>query len=207
MPAKAQSPRAASAAKPRLGGRSARVVSEVLSATLELFAEQGYAGLSIEEVAARAGVNKTTIYRRWPTKADLVEAALVSLRDQDPEPPDTGSLKLDLQQVLGHFAAQLATPRKRALMTSVLLSKADPDLQALVKRLREERPAIPAVVFKRALQRRELPRGSDVTLLTAALTGALHTRIFWKNEPVDRAFIARLIQLVLSGAAAGGALP
>src|SRR6187455_1103921 len=90
-------------ARPRTGGRSARVVSEVLSATLEAFAEQGYAGLSVEAVALRAGVNKTTIYRRWPTKADLVGAALVSLRDDDPEPPNTGSLRDDLLQVLQHW--------------------------------------------------------------------------------------------------------
>jgi AcrR family transcriptional regulator len=206
MTLKGQRRRVVSGPKPRVGGRSARVVSEVLAATLELFAAQGYAGLSIEDVAARAGVNKTTVYRRWPTKADLVGAALFSLRDEDPEPPDTGSLEQDLLQVLLHFAAQAATPRKRALMTSFFLGKADPDLQALVKRLREERPAIPAIIFKRALERRELPQGSDVQLIAAALLGPVHTRIHWKGEPVDRAFLVRLIKLVVSGAMAGGAL-
>ncbi len=59
----------------RPGGRSARVVRDVLRAAFELFAERGYGGLSIEEVSARAGVNKTTVYRRWPTKIDLLRAA------------------------------------------------------------------------------------------------------------------------------------
>ena len=63
----------------RVGGRSARVVSAVLRMTLEVLGQEGYAGLRVEDVAARAGVNKTTIYRRWPTRADLVVAALTSL--------------------------------------------------------------------------------------------------------------------------------
>src|SRR6476620_11743683 len=118
--AKAESPhrvtkakgKPAKVARPRTGGRSARVVAEVLSATLEVFAKQGYAGFSVEAVALRAGVNKTTIYRRWPAKADLVGAALFALRDEDPEPPDSGSLREDLVQVLRHRAAQMETPRR-----------------------------------------------------------------------------------------------
>src|SRR5260221_147731 len=121
-------PRSVRQARPRTGGRSARVVSEVLSATLEVFAEQGYAGLSIEAVALRAGVNKTTVYRRWPTKVELVGDALFSLRDEDPEPPDTGSLPEDLLVVLPHWAAQMLTPRRRAIMHSISLGSTDPDM-------------------------------------------------------------------------------
>ena len=65
--------------RPRLGGRSARVVESVLHTTLEVLGQQGYAQLRIEDIAARAGVNKTTIYRRWPTRSRLVMAALTSL--------------------------------------------------------------------------------------------------------------------------------
>jgi AcrR family transcriptional regulator len=193
-------------ARPRTGGRSARVVTEVLSATLEEFAEQGYAGLSVEAVALRAGVNKTTIYRRWPTKADLVGAALVSLRDEDPEPPNTGSLRDDLHQVLQHWAAQMVTPRRRAIMQSLVLANTDPEMQAIVRRMRAERPAIPQVVFERALKRRELPKGSDTQLIASALLGPLHSRTAWKREPVDDAFVRALVELVLVGALGGGAL-
>jgi len=192
-------------ARPRTGGRSARVVAEVLSATLEVFAEQGYAGFSVEAVALRAGVNKTTIYRRWPAKADLVGAALFALRDEDPEPPDSGSLREDLLQVLRHWAAQMQTPRRRAIMQSLVLAHTDPDLQALVRRMREERPAIPALIFERAVKRRELPKGSDTQLIAAALLGPLHTRTHWKREHVDEKFIRALVNLVVTGALAGGA--
>ena len=58
----------------RTGGRSARVVRDVLASALEVFAERGYAAFSVEEAAKRAGVNKTTVYRRWPSKADLLAA-------------------------------------------------------------------------------------------------------------------------------------
>src|SRR4051812_28120293 len=114
-------PSAPQKARPRTGGRSARVVSEVLSATLEVFSEHGYAGLSVEAVALRAGVNKTTIYRRWPTKVDLLGAALFSLRDEDPEPPDTGSLREDLVGVLRQLVTRIETPRHRAIMHAFLL--------------------------------------------------------------------------------------
>ena len=78
--AKAKSPlRVVPAAAVRSGGRSARIVADVLRATAEELARVGYAALRMEEVARVAGVNKTTVYRRWPTKEDLVSAALLAL--------------------------------------------------------------------------------------------------------------------------------
>jgi AcrR family transcriptional regulator len=171
-----------------------------LTAALEEFAERGYAGLSVEAVAARAGVNKTTVYRRWPAKVDLVEAALTSLRDADPEPPDTGSLRGDLVPMLEHWAAAMMTPRRRAVMHSMLLGNADDELQGILRRMRAERPVIPQVVFERAFRRRELPKGCDTQLIASALLGTLHTRLHWKRETVDQSFIRALIELVLTGA-------
>jgi AcrR family transcriptional regulator len=199
------SPRTKAAARPRTGGRSARVVSEVLSATLEVFAEHGYAGLSVEAVALRAGVNKTTVYRRWASKAELLGAALLSLRDEEPEPPDTGSLRKDLLQLLREAAARMATPRRRAIMQSLLLGNADPEIQAMLQRMRDTRPMIPSLVIERAIKRRELPRGSDPDLIASALIGPLHTRTYWKRQTVDDAFIVGLVNLVVAGALAGGA--
>lgn len=189
----------------RTGGRSARVVQQVLAATLELLADQGYAGLSFESIALKAGVAKTTIYRRWPTKPELVGAALLTLRDHDPETPDTGSVREDLFQVLRHWVRQLMTPHRRAISQALMLSNADPELRTVVRRLREERPAIPPVVLSRALKRGELPRGSDPQLITSALLGPLHARVFWKGEDVDDQFLRALVQLIVTGAVAGGA--
>lgn len=193
------------AARPRTGGRSARVVRDVLAAALSVFSEQGYVGLSMDEVAARAGVNKTTVYRRWPTKADLLEAALRSLRDDDPEPPDTGSLRSDLVKLLHERAVRMSTPARRAIMQAFLLSNAEPELQALSQRMKQERPVIPRVIFQRAVARGELPADADQSLITEALLGPLHSRTFWKRERVSQAFLTRLVALVVAGAAAGAA--
>jgi AcrR family transcriptional regulator len=168
--------------------------------------EQGYAGLSFEAVAARAGVNKTTIYRRWPTKVELLGAALVSLRDDDPPPPDTGSLREDLLQVLRHWLIRAVTPERRAIMQSLLLANTEPDMQTIVQRLRVERPAIPDIVFERALQRGELPRGTDVLLIRGVLLGTLHSRITLKRQALEPRYLPALVDLVVAGARAGGAV-
>jgi AcrR family transcriptional regulator len=181
------------------------VVSEVLEATLQTFAEQGYGGLTVEAVAARAGVNKTTVYRRWPSKAELLAAALLSLRDDEPEPPDTGSLREDLLLLMRRVAARMATPSWRAIMQSLLLGNADPELQAIMQRMRDARPAIPPAIIERAIKRRELPKGCDRELIVSALLGPLHVRIHWKRQTIDDRFIRGLVNLVVSGAAAGGA--
>lgn len=204
---KSVSTRHSTVPKPRTGGRSARVVTEVLTATLEVFAEQGYAGLSIDDVAQRAGVNKTTVYRRWPTKAELVGAAVFSLRDKEAPPPDTGDLRRDLLEIVTRLAEVMVTPRRRALMHAFLLGNAEPELQALLTRLRQERPAIPHVVFERAFARGELPAGSDTQLIAAALIGPIHSRASWKREQLDGAFLRALVELVIAGATAGGAVP
>src|SRR5262245_26513815 len=77
-------------------GRASRVVRDVLQATREELDRAGYAELSVESVAALAGVNKTTIYRRWPTKSELVVAAIKEYFDQSQDFPDTGVLRSDL---------------------------------------------------------------------------------------------------------------
>lgn len=189
----------------RTGGRSARVVRDVLAAALSVFAEQGYARLSMDEVALRAGVNKTTVYRRWPTKADLLGAAILSLRDQDPEAPDTGSLRTDLEQLMHDRAVQMSTPARRAIMQAFFMSNSDPELQALSNRVKSDRPAIPRAVFQRAIARGELPADADPALITETLFGALLARAFWKREHISRAFLTRLVALVIAGAQAGAA--
>src|SRR5262245_16527517 len=99
----------------RVQGRSARVVEAVLQAAAEQLGEVGFAALRIEDVAARSGVNKTTIYRRWPSKEELVTAVLETLR-LVPDTPDTGTLRGDLLQLLRAIANGAATPAGRGLI-------------------------------------------------------------------------------------------
>ena len=189
----------AGATRARPGGRSARVVKDVLAAALAAFAESGYAGLSVEDVAARAGVNKTTVYRRWPRKLDLVSAALFSLRERDAEAPDTGSLRDDLFEVLRARVALMSTPENLAIRLAVLLSRGEPELESIIERLRRERPLIPAIVFGRAVQRRELAPRANTRLLAETLIGTVHHRAFWKRESASDQFLRELIDLVVCG--------
>ncbi|HET9955648.1 MAG TPA: TetR/AcrR family transcriptional regulator [Polyangiaceae bacterium] len=186
----------------RVGGRSARVVRDVLAAALQVFAERGYAGLSMEEVAARANVNKTTVYRRWPTKSDLVGAALFTLRDEDPDPPDTGSLREDLFITLKLRAAQLGTAHRRAILNALLMSKSEPELQSLIEKLRRERPFLSRDLFERAIARQELPPDANIELLSEALLGPLHHRVHWKQQTISDEFLRALVHLIVSGAQA-----
>src|SRR6516162_5006549 len=84
----------------RLGGRSERVVRDVTRATAAELARVGYAELRVEDVATEAGVNKTTIYRRWPSKIELVAAAIRAINEPSGDLPDLGSISLDLLALL-----------------------------------------------------------------------------------------------------------
>jgi AcrR family transcriptional regulator len=183
----------------RPGGRSARVVRAVIDAAIEVFAERGYGALSIEEVATRAGVNKTTVYRRWPTKAALVEAALVELRAETEVVPDTGTLKGDLLVVLEAKAALMATPRGRSVRRAILTGNDEPEIKAIVRAMRRDHPLVPRVVLTRAVERGELPKTVDLQLLNDALVGTLSSCTMWA-EGVPRDLVHRLIDLVLDGA-------
>src|SRR5690242_19998564 len=96
----AASPASGGARRPkaRTGGRSARVVARVLGTTLKRLGHEGFSRLRIEEIAAQAGVNKTTIYRRWPTRAELVVAALTR-HAAPPHVVETGHLEDDLLEL------------------------------------------------------------------------------------------------------------
>jgi AcrR family transcriptional regulator len=94
----------------RTGGRSARVRTSVLEATIDVLSESGFDTLSIKEVADRAKVHESSIYRRWGTKADLAIDALLSVAQLEVPTPDTGSLREDLLALLRAIAGFLGTP-------------------------------------------------------------------------------------------------
>ncbi|MGZ3417160.1 MAG: TetR/AcrR family transcriptional regulator [Polyangiales bacterium] len=184
----------------RPGGRSARVVRDVLAAAIDVFAESGYAGFSFEDVAARAGVNKTTVYRRWATKSELVGAAVLAMREAD-ETPDTGNIRGDLQMLLEQRVKRLSSPRGRSVARALLTSAMEPELAAIVAMLRKEHPTIPDVVFDRAIARGELPKNVDRALLAEALVAPILTRVLWKGMGASSSFVASLVELLLGGAA------
>jgi AcrR family transcriptional regulator len=179
--------------------RGEPVVQGVLQATIEELAHAGYGALRVEDVATRAGVNKTTIYRRWPLKSDLVQAALFSFAQDVSKQPDTGSLRGDLME-LGRGMAGAACTAHGQGMFRVLMAERHPDLMAIERALRKTFESVPLSVVAAAVTRGELRPGLDPRVLMETFIGSLHHRVFMMQETADEPFIASVVDLVLHGA-------
>jgi AcrR family transcriptional regulator len=190
----------------RLGGRSERVVRDVTRATAAELSRVGYAELRVEDVAAQAGVNKTTIYRRWPTKADLVAATLRAINEPSGELPDRGSVRLDLLALLRESVARATTCEGRSIHRVIALEMDHPEVATIARSLRAEYTAPWAAVIERAVTRGELPDGSDPQLMVEVIMGSVFNKLLRKREPVDDDFLVAVVNMVVLGATSGGAI-
>ncbi|CAN5914324.1 TetR/AcrR family transcriptional regulator [soil metagenome] len=184
----------------RIGGRSERVVRDVLRATIDELGRTGYGALRVEDVAARAGVNKTSVYRRWPTKADLVAAAVRAVAGHHEPLPETGSVRGDLIVMLQRSLAFVLTAEGRALTRLVVSEGGDPDVERLARSLRESAMAHRAQLIARAQARGELPSGLDARVVLDAIFMPVLTRVMHRGEDVDPATAVAFVDLVLAGA-------
>src|SRR4051812_19878542 len=119
------------AAKPAQPGRLAQELireRKILRAAIEELASSDYGGMTIEGVAARAGVNKTTVYRKWPTKAELMRAALLSVIEMYKPPPASGDLRSNLLQIARTFSQFTRSFEGQSLMRLRLLQHPEPEL-------------------------------------------------------------------------------
>jgi AcrR family transcriptional regulator len=185
----------------RPGGRSARVRSAVLAAVAELLTEGGYDRVEIPEVARRAGVHPTTVYRRWATKGQLVgEAILERSRTLTPT-PDTGSVESDLQRLVLDGAAQVHTPEVRALF-EVLLSQSTtptPEVSAARDRFWDAHLAEAAGVVQRAIGRSELPPGTDPGVLIDLVVGPALVRSILMGQELGEADARKIVARAIAG--------
>ncbi|HVY45513.1 MAG TPA: TetR/AcrR family transcriptional regulator [Minicystis sp.] len=188
--------------RPRPGGRSERVVGDVLRAASAELARVGYGALRIEDVAQRAGVAKTTVYRRWPTKAELVGAVLRSLRGGELDLPDTGALVGDLVALARQLLDRASTPEAVGALRVVSLEADHPELERLVKDMKEELRARFRVVIRRGVARGELPARADVELVIDTVVSSVSTRFLRQRFPLDYRYVQRLVELVVAGARA-----
>jgi AcrR family transcriptional regulator len=181
--------------KPRR--RSQRAEQAILDATLALFAEQGFAGLSIDGIAARAGVGKTTIYRHWTGKAHLVVDAF--RRAIPPLPaPDTGTLRDDLVEIAGHLAEGLSSSTLSRLLPSLVEgAEHDAEVRRLFSEFGAERRTVLRGVLERGRDRGELSPGLDLDLAADLLTGPIFGRRLVTRAPLDRAFAVRLVDTLM----------
>ena len=187
----------------RVRGRAARVVTDVLTATAEELSRVGYAALRVEDVALRSGVNKTTIYRRWPTKPELVGAALRAVWES-PDVPDTGTLRGDFVASLAKTAAFAMSPIGRGLTHVIQLERAHPEVEPIARSLREEYRRLRESLVHRAIARGELGRDADARFISDLVSAPIVSRLFTDGESVDTAFIEAVVDVVLSGIRARG---
>ena len=194
----------------RTGGRSARVRGAVLRATLDALMAGGADDLSIRDVAQRAGVHETSIYRRWGTRANLVLDAVLGETQAAIPVPDTGSLRGDLLALMTSIAAFITTPLGEVLLRLALRTDLAQDDETAREQFWAERFTTGQTVLEQAQARGELRPGLDYQLAIETLIGALFVRRLLTREPVDDTVTERVVDLICAGLAApagGGEAP
>ncbi|MEU9185848.1 TetR/AcrR family transcriptional regulator [Streptomyces sp. NPDC048484] len=196
---------------PRTGRpRSIEADEAILAATRAVLVELGWSGLTLGDVATRAGVAKTTLYRRWAGKNELVVDAVAALFDEL-ELPDRGSLSADIEVVVLQFAAILSRPEaKTALMAVVAESTSDAALRDRIRSsIVDRQKHLVTEGRARAQARGELPtendpetaaRGTD--LIFDVIAGAVVHRCLVSSKPVDTDWARDFTRLLLSGLSA-----
>ncbi len=179
--------------------RSAEADDAILEAAVELFAEGGLDGVTVEGVAARANVGKATIYRRYLSKVDLVIAASRSFTvDGDDAPLDTGSTRGDLRALVDGLVAMLTTtPLGRALPMMVADRARVPELAEAHRELIAEKRARHREVLQRGVDRGDLRADVDLELVIDSYVGPIFYRFLISDAPLDDAFASELVEHVL----------
>jgi AcrR family transcriptional regulator len=182
----------------RPGGRTARTRGAVMQAVIDELAEHGYAGTTVERVAARAGIAKTTIYRRWRSLDGLLADLMAEHAEQLILLPDEGDLGSDLRVLARSVVASVRHPGIRAAFASIVAAAVlDPAARDLLSRFLAARVATMAAIVDRAALRGELPPGTDAALVIQTVTALLYYRLFIAGESAS--------QEVADGAAAAAA--
>jgi AcrR family transcriptional regulator len=188
----------AAATTPRRGRPRAEGLDQaLLDVTLQLAGEVGIHGMSMDDLAQRAGVSKATIYRRWPSKERLVLEAL----DQAMRPfdlIDTGSLRGDLDDYLGELARRMTEGKASDVLPDLIAASVrDAGLQSSLDEYIRYRRQPLSTILGRGIQRGELSHATDVEVLIDALIGPFVYRRLLSHDPLDNDFVDRLLRTVL----------
>jgi AcrR family transcriptional regulator len=174
----------------------------ILKAACELVDEVGYANLTIEGIAARACVGKTTIYRRWPNKASIVMDAILEEVSPKIPFPDTGDTREDIRRQMRALLKELSGPMGRKIALLLANSQLDKEMaEAFRTRWIELRRAEAREVIRRGVERGELRRDIDAEALVDALYGPVYFRLLGGHAPLTSKYADALVELVMSGAA------
>jgi AcrR family transcriptional regulator len=178
--------------------RGEPLVKRIIEATLEEIARVGFDKLSLEQVAARAGVNKTTIWRRWPTAEALALSALAQASDRA-QLPDTGSLHGDLIAHLRRTREVCRSPAMLSLLRLKFRSSLDGTLGAMLAERIKEADEDCLVYFERAYARNEIPEKWDARELRDIVLGSGQYLIATRNSELSDHTIERLVDSFLYG--------
>jgi AcrR family transcriptional regulator len=173
--------------------RVRRSKASVLKVTAELLTETGLGGVSVDEVARRSGVAKTTIYRHWPARSDLLIEACSQLGTEQ-EVPDTGSLEGDISALLTNLAELLLTARWASVVPSVIdAAERDAEVAAIHGQIQQGHARPFQEVIARAKRNGEISPSVDSATMIAALIGPLFYRRWFSRESLDASFVKDVV--------------
>lgn len=186
----------------RLPGRPrsepARVA--ILGSTLKLLGERGFSGLTIEAVAAHAGVGKATVYRWWPDKAALIADAFARSTKRKLNFPDTGSVRTDMSQQMQQLVKVFRGPRGRIVSAILAAGQTDRNvINAFRERFMMPRRQEAYATLRRGISRGELRKNVNMDLLLDSLYGPIYMRFLIRHDTLTPQFVEGLCELTLGG--------
>ncbi|MEV5833480.1 TetR/AcrR family transcriptional regulator [Nocardia sp. NPDC052112] len=185
-------------------GRGPKVRAAVLAATVDELSEHGYAAFTVDNVAQRAGVHKTTVYRRWSDRDALIADALAESIEAEIPIPDTGSVEDDLRALARSLVVWISSPSGRAVLAVMLANVAgqpappDTTRHAFRDRIRKALP-----VVTRAVERGELPADTNPVELIKTLVAPIYFRALITGESVDDRTADAAAAVAMTAARAG----
>jgi AcrR family transcriptional regulator len=179
--------------------RTPEVTEAIVSATIELLAEGGVEAVTIEAIAARAGVGRPSIYRRWASLEALIGDVMALAAERDLPIPDTGSLRSDLVKLLEDFVVAMSEPLGRASAALVAYATTHPEV-AQDSPAQERRRRVTRVIVERAKDRGELARGADADhIMDLVVAPVWMTMLVWRR-PLSTIDANAIVDTVLDGA-------
>lgn len=174
---------------------------EILDAALDVLAEVGYDRMTMDMVAARAKAGKATVYRRWPSKADLVIEAVACMKKMDADPaklPDTGTLRGDLIAMMKPHTIVDAEKKLQVMAGLVSMLAQNPEFtDAVNDAIVEPRASVNRLFLQRAVDRGEIPADVDIEQLAILAPSMASYRVLVLRKPVDRAFLMGVLDDIL----------
>ena len=179
--------------------------TDILDAALDILAEEGYERMTIDMVAARAKAGKATLYRRWPSKTELVIDAVACMKNSTIDYgnlPDTGTLRGDLVALIKPMSINDSEKKLKVMAGLVSLIARNPELADVVRQVIVlPRLELNLFIMRRAVERGEVPADTDIHTLASVSTSMVSYRTLMLQQPVDREFLINIIDAVILPAA------